>query len=53
MTANTRSGVERAATMYSLLGTVKLNGINPKTYLRHALSVIADHLVNQIDELLP
>jgi transposase len=44
---------ERAATMYSLLGTVKLNGINPETYLRHVLSVIADYPVNRVDELLP
>lgn len=47
------AGGERAATMYSLLGTVKLNGLNPETYLRHVLSVIADHPVNRIDELLP
>ena len=47
------SGGERAATMYSLLGTVKLNGINPETYLRHVLSVIADYPVNRIEELLP
>lgn len=47
------AGGERAATMYSLLGTVKLNGMNPEAYLRHVLSVIADHPVNQIDELLP
>ena len=47
------SGGERAATMYSLLGTVKLNGMNPEAYLRHVLSVIADHPVNRIDELLP
>ena len=47
------AGGERAATMYSLLGTVKLNGINPETYLRHVLSVIADYPVNQVDELLP
>lgn len=47
------SGGERAATMYSLLGTVKLNGMNPETYLRHVLTVIADHPVNRIDELLP
>jgi hypothetical protein len=47
------AGGERAATMYSLLGTVKLNGINPETYLRYVLSVIADHPVNRIDELLP
>lgn len=47
------AGGERAATMYSLLGTVKLNGMNPETYLRHVLSVIADYPVNRIDELLP
>ena len=47
------AGGERAATMYSLLGTVKLNGMNPETYLRHVLSVIADYPVNRVDELLP
>ena len=47
------AGGERAATMYSLLGTIKLNGMNPETYLRHVLSVIADYPVNCIDELLP
>lgn len=47
------AGGERAATMYSLLGTVKLNGMNPETYLRHVLSVIADYPVNRVDESLP
>ncbi|RBP35034.1 transposase IS66 family protein, partial [Eoetvoesiella caeni] len=47
------AGGERAATMYSLLGTAKLNDINPQAYLRHVLSVIADHPVNRVDELLP
>jgi hypothetical protein len=47
------AGGERAATMYSLLGTAKLNDINPETYLTHVRSVIADHPVNRIDELLP
>jgi transposase len=47
------AGGERAATMYSLLGTAKLNGINPEAYLRHVLTVIADHPVNRVDELLP
>jgi hypothetical protein len=45
------AGGERAATMYSLLGTAKLNGINPEAYLRHVLTVIADHPVNRIAEL--
>lgn len=47
------AGGERAATMYSLLGTAKLNGINPEAYLRHVLTMIADHPVNRVDELLP
>lgn len=47
------AGDERVATMYSLLGTVKLNGMNPETYLRHVLSVIADYPLNRVDELLP
>src|SRR5690606_11166190 len=46
-------GGERAATMYSLMETAKLNGINPEAYLRHVLSVIADYPVNQVDDLLP
>lgn len=47
------AGGERAATLYSLLGSAKLNGINPEAYLTHVLTVIADHPVNRVDELLP
>jgi hypothetical protein len=39
--------------MYSLIGTAKLNGIEPESYLRNVLSRIAVHPVNQIDQLLP
>jgi len=46
-------GGERAATLYSLLGTAKLNGINPEAYLTRVLTVIADHPVNRVSELLP
>ena len=51
--AGADSGGERAATMYTLLETAKLNGLNPEAYLRHVLERIADHPVNRIDELLP
>ncbi|OOG60965.1 IS66 family transposase [Polaromonas sp. C04] len=47
------SGGERAAVIYSLLGTAKLNGLNPRAYLRHVLERIAEHPSNRIDELLP
>jgi len=46
-------GGQTAAVMYTLLGTARLNGINPQRYLRHVLERIADHPSNRIDELLP
>jgi transposase len=47
------AGGHTAAVMYTLLGTAKLNGINPQRYLRHVLERIGDHPSNRIDELLP
>lgn len=46
-------GGQSAAVIYTLLGTARLNGINPQLYLRHVLERIADHPSNRIDELLP
>ncbi len=51
--AGSDAGGERAAAIYSLLGTAKLNGLDPEGYLRTVLARIADHPVNRIDELLP
>jgi transposase len=51
--AGSDAGGERAATFYCLLGTAKLNGLNPEAYLRQVLERIADHPVNRIAELLP
>jgi transposase len=51
--AGSDAGGERAAAMYSLIGSCKLNGIDPEAYLRHVFERIADHPVNRIDELLP
>jgi transposase len=44
---------KRAAALYSLIGTAKLNGIDPEAYLRNLLSRIAEHPINRITELLP
>jgi transposase len=51
--AGSDSGGERAAAMYSLIGTCKLNVINPRAYLEYVLTHIADHPINRTDELLP
>jgi len=51
--AGSDAGGERAAAIYSLVGTAKLNGLDPETYLREVLSRIADHPINRIEELLP
>lgn len=37
---------EHGALLYSLIGTCKLNGVDPERYLRHVLNVIADWPVN-------
>jgi len=47
------SGGERAAAMYTLIETAKLNGLDPEAYLRDVLDRIADHPINRIAELLP
>jgi transposase len=51
--AGSDAGGERAAVFYSLIGSAKLNGLNPEAYLREILTRIADHPINRIEELLP
>jgi transposase len=51
--AGSDTGGERAAAIYSLLGSAKLNGLDPELYLHHVLERIADHPVSQINDLLP
>ena len=46
-------GGERAAIIYSLIETCKLNHIDPQRYLHYVLERIADHPINRIEELLP
>jgi transposase len=47
------SGGERAASFYTLIGSAKLNALDPGFYLRTVLARIADHPINRISELLP
>lgn len=51
--AGSDAGGERAAAMYSLIGTATLNGLDPEAYLRKVLTRIAEHPINRIAELLP
>ena len=51
--AGSDAGGERAAAMYSLIGSAKLNGLDPEAYLREVLTRVADHRISRIKELLP
>ena len=51
--AGSDTGGERAAAFYSLIGTAKLNGMDPEAYLSAVLARIVDHPINRVDELLP
>jgi transposase len=51
--AGSDAGGERAAAVYGLLGSAKLNGIDPEAYMTEVLRRIADHSISRIGELLP
>ena len=51
--AGSDTGGERAANIYSLIGTALLNAMDPYLYLRHVLERIAEHPINRVDQLLP
>jgi transposase len=53
MFAGSDAGGDRAAAITSLVETAKLNGLDPEAYLRDVIGRIADHPINQIDDLLP
>ena len=51
--AGSDRGGQRAAFMYSLIVTAKLNDIDPQAWLADVLARIADHPAQKLDELLP
>ena len=51
--AGSDRGGERAAAMYSLIITAKLNGVDPRAWLADVLARIADHPASRLHELLP
>jgi transposase len=46
-------GGQRAAAMYSLIVTAKMNGVDPQAWLADVLDRIAAHPAHRLDELLP
>jgi transposase len=51
--AGSDRGGERAALMYTLLQTARLNDVDPQAWLSDVLARIADHPARRLDELLP
>lgn len=51
--AGSDRGGQRAAAMYSLIVTAKLNNVDPQAWLADVLARIAEHPARDIDELLP
>jgi transposase len=51
--AGSDRGGERAAAMYSLIVTAKLNDVDPRAWLADVLARIADHPASRVHELLP
>ena len=51
--AGSEAGGRAAAVAYTLIETAKLNNIDPQAWLTDVLARIAEHKINEIDELLP
>jgi hypothetical protein len=51
--AGSDRGGQRAAVMYSIIVTAKLNDVDPQAWLADVLTRIAEHPVHRLDELLP
>jgi len=51
--AGSDGGGRRAAILYTLIESAKMNGLDPESYLRTVIARIADHPINRLDQLLP
>jgi transposase len=51
--AGSDRGGRRAAAMYSLIVTAKMNDVDPQAWLADVLARIADHPASRLDDLLP
>jgi transposase len=51
--AGSDRGGQRAAVMYSMIVTAKMNDVDPQAWLAHVLANIAQHPANRLDELFP
>ena len=51
--AGSDRGGQRAAAIYSLIVTAKLNNVDPQAWLADVLARIAEHPAHRIDQLLP
>src|SRR5271165_1086146 len=51
--AGSDRGGQRAAALYSIIVTAKMNDVDPQAWLADVLARIAEHPVHRLDELLP
>src|SRR4051812_9722524 len=51
--AGSNQGAERAAAIYTLIETAKLNGVDPRAWLANILARLPDHPAKRIDDLMP
>jgi hypothetical protein len=51
--AGSNEGGRRAAIMYTLIETARLNDLDPEAWLADVIERTADHPINRVDELLP
>jgi transposase len=51
--AGSDEGGRRAAAVYTLIETCKLNDVDPQAWLAYVLAKLPDHPAKRIDELLP